>query len=199
MKLVVTGADRPLGALLCQGLAPHHQVKPAGAEVDLRSSEQVAALLLGAQTLVHTLPFDPPISSGPEAEGELLDLVARSTYVLCQAGLKRLVLISHLSLMEDYPSEYSVGPDWKPRPRAEARALAPYLAELTCREIARIGKIEAICLRLGALDHPEGTSSADALKAVEEALVQEKPGRGYHWSLRHVATAGRFATGKEKS
>jgi nucleoside-diphosphate-sugar epimerase len=202
MKLVVTGADRPLGALLCRGLAQGRELAPAGAGVDLRSPEQVAALLQGAQAIVHTLPFDPPMGSGPEAEGEVLDLVARSTYVLvqaaCQAGIGRMVLVSQLSLLEAYPAEYEVGPDWEPRPRAEGLALAPYLAELTCREICRLGRIEVICLRLGALDAPEGTSGADALKAVEEALAQERQEkRGYHWSVHHVASTGRFATQKE--
>lgn len=198
MKLVVTGADRPLGALLCRGLVQGREVVPAGAETDLRSPEQVTALLQGAQAIVHALPFDPPMGSGPEAEGEVLDLVARSTYVLVQAatqaGIGRMVLISQLSLLEAYPATYEVGPEWEPRPRPEGQALAPYVAELTCREICRLGRIEVRCLRLGALGAPEGTSAADALRAVEEALTQErKEKRAYHWSVHHVASAGRFA------
>ena len=200
MRLVVTGADRPLGALLCQGLAQGRQVVPAGAEVDLRSAEQVATLLKGAQAVVYTLPYDLPASV---AEGELLDLVARSTYVLtceaCRAGVRRILLISQLALMEDYPVDYLVTwPQvWAPRPRPEARSLAPYLAELTCREITRMGKIEVVCLRLGELDGPEGTSGADALKAVEEALAYERQEREYHWAVLHVASAGRFAPARE--
>lgn len=201
MKLVVTGADRPLGALLCRGLAQGRELAPAGASVDLRSPEQVAALLQGAQAIVHALPYDPPMGSGPEAEGEVLDLVARSTYVLvrgaCEAGIARMVLISQLSLMEAYPPEYEVGPEWEPRPRPEGLALAPYMAELTCREIARLGKLEVVCLRLGALDAPEGTSGADALKAVAAALAYEREEGHYHWAVHHVASAGRFTTAKE--
>lgn len=201
MKLVVTGADRPLGAFLCRSLAQGREVAPAGAGVDLRSPEQVAALLQGAQAIVHALPFDPPMGSGPEAEGELLDLVARSTYVLvrgaCEAGIRKMVLISQLSLLEAYPATYEVGPDWEPRPRPEGLALAPYMAELTCREIARLGKLQVICLRLGALDAPEGTSGADALEWVEKALDHEWVEREHHWLVCHVASAGRFAAHKE--
>lgn len=203
MKLVVTGADRPLGALLCRGLAQGREVVPAGAGVDLRAPEQVAVLLQGTQALVHALPYDPPMGEGPEAEGEVLDLVARSTYILiqaaCQVGIKRMILISQLSLLEAYPAEYAVGPEWEPRPRAEGLALAPYLAELTCREICRLGRIEVICLRLGALDAPEGTSAVDALRAVELALTQERQEKGYHWSVHHVVSAGRFAASEEGS
>lgn len=201
MKLVVTGADRPLGALLCRGLSRGHEVAPAGAGVDLRSPEEVTALLKGAQTVVHAQPYDAPLGAGIEAEGELLDLVARSTYVLvkgaCEAGIRRMVLISQLSLVEAYPAAYEVGPEWEPRPRPEGLALAPYMAELICREIARLGKIEVICLRLGGLDAPEGTSGVDALKAVEQALAYERKERDYHWMLHHAASAGRFATRKE--
>jgi nucleoside-diphosphate-sugar epimerase len=201
MKLVVTGAHRPLGALLCQGLAQAHETAPAGAEVDLRSPEQVAALLRGAQAVVHALPYDPPLGQGPEAEGELLDLVARSTYVLvqgaCEAGIRRLVLLSRLSLLEAHPAAYAVGPEWEPRPRAEGGTLAPYVAELVCREISRLGRIEVVCLRLGELDAAEGTSAAEALEAVAEALVHERKKREYHWMVRHVASAGRFAVRKE--
>jgi nucleoside-diphosphate-sugar epimerase len=199
MKLVVTGADRPLGALLCRGLAQGREVAPAGAGVDLRSPEQVALLLQGAQALVHALPYDPPMGEGSEAEGEVLDLVARGTYVLvrgaCEAGIRRLVLLSRLSLLETYPAQYEVNPAWEPRPRAEGLALAPYMAELVCREIARLGRIEVVCLRLGGLG--EETSEADALKAVEEALTHERKKREYHWMVHHVASAGRFAARKE--
>jgi nucleoside-diphosphate-sugar epimerase len=203
MKLVVTGADRPLGALLRKGLAQGRAVAPAGAEVDLRSPEAVDALLKGAQAVVHALPYDAPLGAGPEAEGELLDLVARSTYVLvqaaCRAGIGKMVLLSQLSLVEAHSAEYEVGPEWEPRPCPEGAALAPYMAELVCREISRLGKIEVVCLRLGPLDAPEGTSGADALKAVEQALAHQRKEREYHWSVHHVASAGRFAKSKEEN
>lgn len=201
MKVVVTGADRPLGSLLCQGLSQGHEVAPAGAGVDLRSPEAVAALLKGAQAIVHALPYQAPLGAGIEAEGELLDLVARSTYVLvraaAEAGIRRLVLISELSVLESYADTYEVSPEWEPRPAPTGVGFAPYMAELTCREIARLGKIEVVCLRFGALDGVEGTSGADALAAVQQALAHQWPERGYHWVIQHVASAGRFATRKE--
>ncbi len=201
MNVVVTGADRPLGALLCRGLAQGHEVAPAGAGVDLRSPEEVTALLKGAQAIVHTLSYDAPLGEGIEAEGELLDLVARSTYVLvksaCEAGIRRMVLISQLSLLEGHPDHFEVGTDWEPLPQPNGAGLAPYMAELTCREISRLGKIEVVCLRLGALDAPEGTSGTDALAAVSQALAYERKEREYHWMLHHVASAGRFAAIRE--
>ncbi len=216
MKIVVTSADSPLGALLCRGLGRTCEVLPVGLEeqpraavagyrrADLRAPEQVAPLLEGAQAIVHALPYEPPALP----EGELLDLAARSTYVLvkaaCQAGVRRVVLLSRLSLLEDYPRDYALDPNWAPRPRLEAGSLAPYMAELVCREIARTGRIEVVCLRLGSIEAPEGTSAGDAVKAVEEALDLEsdksdKPGRGHNWGIRHVASTGRFARRKERN
>ena len=207
MKIVVTGADRELGSLLCRRLTQCEAV-PVGASaesdlkgyrrVDLFSPDEVKSVLDGSDAVVHALPFDLGVgTTGPQGEGELLDLAARATYVLattaCQVGTKRLVLLSRMDLMEDYPEEYLVNPDWKPLPRAEAESLGPYMAELVCREIARTGKIEVACLRLGALDAEEGTSGPDAVDAVRDALEGVGETAGYNWNLRHVVSEGRFA------
>ena len=207
MKIVVTGADRGLGSLLCHRLT-RCEVVPVGASaesdlkgyrrVDLFAPDEVKSVLDGSDAVVHALPFDLGAgTTGPQREGELLDLAARATYVLattaCQVGIERLVLLSRMDLMEDYPEEFLVNPDWKPLPRAEAGSLAPYMAELVCREIARTGRIEVACLRLGALDAEEGTSGPDAVDAVRDALEGVGETAGYNWDLRHVVSGGRFA------
>lgn len=207
MKIVVTGADRALGSLLCHRLT-RYEVVPVGASaesdlkgyrrVDLFAPDAVKSVLDGSDAVVHALPFDLGVdTAGAPGEGELLDLAARGTYVLAttafQIGIERLVLLSRMDLMEDYPEEFLVNPDWKPLPRAEAGSLGPYMAELVCREIARTGKIEVACLRLGALDAEEGTSGPDAVDAVRDALEGVGETAGYNWDLRHVVSGGRFA------
>ncbi len=207
MKIVVTGADRAMGNLLCQRLSPY-DIVPIGAsaesnlegycQVDPVLAQEVKPVLEGSEAVVHTLPFDLSLDAGARlGEGELLDLAARSTYVLAtvayQVGMKRMVLISEIALMEDYPEEYLVNPDWQPLPRAEAGSLAPYMAELVCREIARTGKIEVACLRLGALEAADGTSAVDAVDAVSAALEGRDGTKGYNWYLHHVVSGGRFA------
>ena len=214
MKIVVTGADQPLGTLLSRRLGEGHEVVAIGAtvepnadpegpeylRVDLRLPEQVDTAIAGADAVVHAMPFDPPEKDGDRGEVELLDRVARGTYVLAMAaqksGVRRLILISQMGLLEDYPEEYVVRPDWQPLPRAEAGSLAPHMAELACREIARMGRLEAICLRFGALDEEEGTLAEDAVGAVEKALVVEALRGGYGWELHHVVSGGRFAAAR---
>ena len=73
--------------------------------------------------------------------------------------------------------------------RAEAGSLAPLMAELVGREIARTGQIEVRCLRLGELDAE--TTADDAVEAVRQALTAERG--GHDWLLAHVASSGRFA------
>ena len=211
MKILVTGADGPLGGLLCRSLVGRHEVAAAGAaaevsgeldgctyrSVDLRDPEKVGELVAGIERIVHALPFDPEMGTEPQAEQELLDCIARGTYVLVtaavQAQVARLVLISQMGLVEDYPEDFVVNEAWTPLPRAEAVSLAPLMAELTCREIARTGVIEAICLRFGALGAQDGTSEEDAVAAVADALEREQVGRGHSWRLRHVVSGARFA------
>ena len=67
----------------------------------------------------------------------------------CAVGIEKVVLLSCLDLVRDYPEEYLVDPQWNALPRAEAGSLAPLMAELVGREIARTGQIEVRCLRLG--------------------------------------------------
>lgn len=205
MKIIVTGADRPLGGLLCRSLDQSCEIVPVGQAaassedlegreyrcVDLCIAADVAAVVQGAGALVHALPFDPPAAgTDAQAGAELLGQIARGTYVVVmaalEAGMKRIVLISQMALLQDYPDDYLVSPDWRPLPRAEADSLAPYTAELVCREIARTGRIEVICLRFGALDAEGGTGAADAVEAVAAALQENNPDRGQNWSLRHV-------------
>ena len=161
MNITVIGADRPLGAALAAGLGPEFEVTAIG---------QTAA------------------------EGcRAVDMAARGAYVALTAavaaGSGRVVLISRLDLLRDYPERYAIDPQWNPIPRANAHELVPLLAELTGREIARKGEIEVCCLRLGAIGSE--TALDDALAALRTALTEART--GHHWWVKHVASRGRFA------
>ena len=199
MNVVVIGADRPWGALLATRLGAGFEVVAIGSEdvrdldgyrqVDLLERASVDPVLADVEAVVYAAASDPI----GDSEQVLLDTAARGTYVAltaaCAAGVEKVVLLSCLDLVRDYPEEYIVDPRWNAIPRAEAESLAPFMAELVGREIARTGQIEVRCLRLGVLD--EETMAEDAVAAVREVLIAER--EGHHWSLTHVASSGRFA------
>ena len=202
MRVTIVGADRPLGASLATGLRDDFEVAAIGAgqasdiegygQVDLLERDAMDSALAGVDAIVHTAAFDPET----EDEQALLDEAARGVYMALtaavEAGVGRMVLISRLDLVRDYPEEYVVNTQWNALPRAEAASLAPLMAEMVGREIARIGKIEVCCLRLGEIGTE--TTIDDALAAVREALVEERS--GHNWSLVHIASSGRFAAGR---
>ena len=199
MRAAIIGADRPWGALLAAELGAGFEVVALGAaetsdlasyrQVDLLQREALDPVLAGVEAIVHAAGGDP----AGDDEQTLLDNAARGTYVAltaaCAVGIEKVVLLSSLDLLRDYPEEYLVDPQWNALPRADARSLAPLMAELVAREIARTGQVEVRCLRLGELD--EETPATDAVAAVRQALIAER--EGHHWSLAHVASSGRFA------
>lgn len=205
MKVLITAADSPLGGLLCRKLAKGHEVEPVGfgadadvagyRVVDLLQQDTVEEQLRGVDVVVHALPYAAALGEGEQREQELLDIVARSTYVLvtaaCAAQVRRVVLISKLDLFRAYDEHFIVTTEWQPRPNANAESLAPYMAELVGREVARTGKIEVVALRFGELE--DETKGDEAAAAVEEALDSEQRG-SYHWTVKHIASSGRFAS-----
>jgi len=212
MCIAITGADRPMGATLCRKLASDREIIPVGSteapghdlgnageyrQADLRIPSATREAVRGADAIVHAQPHDPSCNDGPTGEQELLDLISRGTFVVvnaaCEARIGRIVLISQITLMQDYPEDYLVDAHWRAHPKADSYSLAPYLAELVCREVARIGKIEAHCLRMGTLDAADGTTTEDAAKAVEKALHGAGRVQGYGWQQDHVISGGRFA------
>ena len=207
MMLLIVGADRPLGRLLADRLARDHELRLVAAPcvetpesgcsvVDTRDPDSVAPLAAGIDAILHLGAYDPLPLGGPDSEQETLDFAGRGTYVLLReavrAGVERVVLVSRLSVMDGYPADHVIDEMWKPRPSASAEALAPHMAEIVCREYAREGPLRCVCLRFGELGAPEGTSEADAVRAVEASLALPFQDPGYRWHVCHVSSSARF-------
>lgn len=217
MRILITGADQPLGALAARALRAdpaEHEIVLTGAQAltpgglgdlryspaDLREPTQVTPLVEGIQAVLHLAPHAPVVTTGHASETEALDLAARGTFVLLQsalaAGVERLVLGSRLDLMAGYPDDYVVDETWKPQPDATAASLAPYLSELSVREFVRAESLLAVCLRLGDLGSGSAdTTPADAEAALLRALTTDFSGSKYRWWLYHICSTDRYPLG----
>lgn len=203
MNVLVTAADSDLGAMLCQQLASAHSVASIGRSeaastagyqcVDMLDLEAMTAVLEHTEVAVHALPYTAELADVGD-EQELLDWVSRTTYVLataaCAAGVRRVVLLGSLDVMRSYDERFIVTPEWQPRPQATAESLAPHMAELVGREVARTGKVEVVALRLGQVGIEV---SEDEVAAAVEGAMSNPLQAQYHWTVQHVASSGRFA------
>jgi nucleoside-diphosphate-sugar epimerase len=211
MTVLVTGADRSLGAGVADYLAPDRDLRRCGrtapddvdgttenySRADLTAPGTAADLVAGVDAALHLAPHDPAPPADDRAECDLLRRASLGTYRLCaaarEAGVDRVVLAGTLGVYDGYPEAYVVDERWKPRPAPEAASLAPYLAELSAREFPREGGIRGICLRMGPLgDAPDGTTWANALHAVECALEASFEPAGYRWHVFNVGNSTRF-------
>jgi nucleoside-diphosphate-sugar epimerase len=206
MRVLVTGGDGALAASVVPALASSFDLRLTGGAnspapgleallytaAELREPEEAQRVVAGADAVLHLEPF-----TSPNGEAEALVRASRGTFVLLHAALKagvgRVVLASRLNLLTAYPERCVVDENWRPRPRAEAASLAPYLAELTLREFVRAEAMLGVCLRLG---EPDGagprTSPEDAARAFTRALEMDPGARKHRWWLFHVDSSGRF-------
>lgn len=214
MRILITGADQPLGARAAAALRQRHELRLTGREsaapegldalpytpADLREPQQVAPLVDGVEAVAHLALHAPLPTSNPEAEKWALDWATQGTYVLLEAareaGISRVVMASRLDLMAAYPEDALVDETWKPRPEANAASLAPWLAELTLREYVRAAGMVGVCLRFGELGPGStGTTPEDAVVAIERALTMDVTGSPHRWWLYHIASGDRYPTG----
>jgi nucleoside-diphosphate-sugar epimerase len=196
MKIVVTGSGGRPGSLIARHLDKSHTVSGVDGTSDLRDPEVVRPILDGTEMLVHAGALTDLPEDLVNDDAGILDWSARGTYVLmdeaCNHGVRRVVLVSSLDLLDDYPDSYVIDETWRPRPRPEAASLAPLMAERTCREFSRQRSIESICLRIGEVDTLGGTPEELLLNAVQRAVEMEvEPGSYRSW-LFHVSDRERY-------
>ena len=79
-----------------------------------------------------------------------------------EAGIKRLIYASTLSIFNNYPDDVYITELWKPLPSPEIVEMTKYLGELTAREFAREHLVTVTGLRLGELVLEEAVQARNA-------------------------------------
>ena len=196
MRVSITSGASELSQQLAGSLSPKHEITLTDrrhvatshrfVRSELGHDEASDSLVRGIEAVVHlgaVGAVDPAASASDH-----LDVAMRCTYNLLWAaagtGVRRFVFLSSLRLLDGYDPTFAVTESWRPVPTTDVTVLCHHLGEYVCREFAREGRIQVVCLRLGEITPddavpPTNWSSAlyadDAVAAVELALQADLP------------------------
>ncbi len=211
MKILVTSAATRLSQALAASLAASHEVlhtdrtSLSGAgrnfvQSGLGHDPSTNDLVRGVGAIVHSGEPDSTASVSDQ-----LDVAMRCTYNLLWAAVEervpRFVFLSSLRLMAQHDGGLAVTERWRTVPSTDAIDFCYHLGEYTCREFAREGKIDVVCLRLGelAFDSDAPPASADELRiedasqAVGRAVTADLPpdstSSRQRWTVLHIQSA----------
>ncbi len=197
MTLLLTTARNRLARHLAHALATRHRVvltdtlpvrsRHRFVSCDLNHDAETRLLVEGMDAIIWSGWTDPS-----EDASSRLDRQTRCLYNLLwaawEAGVARVVQLSSLAVMDQYPADVRITERWLPWPAAEPPTLTYRLGEILCREFAREGKLQVVCLRLGAIlwspEHScaDGVTVQDAVEAVERSLTADLPA----YSVLHI-------------
>ena len=202
MNILITGASSQLAQAIATELKDDHSVRLMDSvpvdvaegcdftQGNILDPEDSWEVLRGIDTLIHTgePPTDLP-SDELKREQMLLDLATHGTHVLfsaaVEAGIKKFICASTLSIFNAYPDDVYITELWKPLPSPEIVEMTKYLGELTAREFAREHLVTVTGLRLGEL-------------VLEEAVQRETPSLAW-LDIRDAAGAFRCALNRDSS
>ncbi|MBN32866.1 MAG: hypothetical protein CL906_02955 [Dehalococcoidia bacterium] len=150
MKILITDTDTKITSVLKNGLNQH--------EIEVRDSldndyiSNFNCVIIQSQSNKCDTPED-------------LNLKTQKTYNILsscvESGIKKVVMISTLFLMQEYKESYTVTEKWKSTPSTELDILSSHLSEIIFKEFARTFSFQKILLRIG---FPLSSSEAEATK-----------------------------------
>lgn len=201
MNILITSAASPLARMLAAALKQEYQLRLtelAQVEVEgefvcspLEHDFSTNLLVRGMEAIIHVAEPLPGAT-----EEQRLDTLTRRTYNLLWAaaaeGVRRVVYLSSLELMNRYDETFIVTERWRPRLTAEPGPLSKYLGEFVCREFAREHRLAVVALRLGQVVQAEAVTNEpfnpmwvderDVVQAVTHALNANVG----QWSVFHI-------------
>ena len=148
MRLLLVGEDREREERLAKCLHAQGHVC-IGAEWMAACEDLDTLTQTDAFIYAPTIGSDDAVLTSARVDG-----VTRGTYRLItqalDAGVRRFVLLSSLSMFAAYSPDCWVDEGWRPRPQPNAQML-PWLAERSLRELVRGTDARATCIRLSSV------------------------------------------------
>ena len=160
MNVLINGSPTAIGRAVVDQLAGSgHNLRLTSMAPYDEQDVIVCALEHDESTDNLVAGIDAIVNVGYQDEVEMpvsfhLDYYTRRTYNLLwaasNAGVKRVVNLSTLRLMEEYEENLVVTEMWRSKPLAsDINLLCAHLVEIICKEYARDQKFEVVNLRLG--------------------------------------------------
>lgn len=202
MRILITSAASQIAQWLAAALKQEHQIRlTERTHLDLDDQFvrcpldhdfSTNLLVQGMEAIIHVAE---PLAQ--DTEEQQLDYLTRGSYNLLWAaaaeGVKRVIYLSTLELLNHYDPSFIITERWRPRPTTASWLLSKHLGESVCREFAREHKLKVIVLRLGQVVQAEAVAGAafnplwvdqrDVTQAVSQALAVDIE---RSWSVFHI-------------
>ena len=188
MNVLINGSPTAIGRAVVDQLADSgHKLRLTSMAPYDEQDVVVCSLEHDEATDELVAGIDAIINVGYQDEVEMpvsfhLDYYTRRTYNLfwaaANAGVKRVINLSTLRLMEEYEENLVVTEQWRSKPVAnDINLMCAHLVEIICKEYARDRKFEVVNLRLGS-PLIEGGPDAIGDGSGDAALCSQDLGRG---------------------
>jgi hypothetical protein len=148
MKILVTDTNTEITSILKDGLNDH--------EVEISSTLDSDNLPNFDCVIIQSMSDN---CDTPEDLNQKIQKTYNTLSSCVEAGVKKVVMISTLSLMQNYKESYTVTEKWKSTPSTQLDMLSSHLSEVIFKEFARTFSFQKILLRIG---FPLTNSEAEA-------------------------------------
>jgi len=157
MKVLITDTNTKITSILKDGLNDHEVEISAGLDSDNLSNFDCVII----QSLSENCDT-------PEDLNQKIQNTYNTLSSCVEVGVKKVIMISTLSLMKNYKESYTVTEKWKPTPSTQLDMLSSHLSEVIFKEFARTFSFQKILLRIGFPINNSETETPETKSALSE-------------------------------
>tara|TARA_B100001029_G_scaffold12664_1_gene8514 strand:+ start:3529 stop:4173 length:645 start_codon:yes stop_codon:yes gene_type:complete len=151
MKVLITDANTEISSILENGLSNYEIETSNNLNIDFLSNFD--CIIVQSVSKNYDTPED--INQKMQKTYNILSACVES-------GVKKIIMISTLSIMQEYKETYTVTERWKPTPSTQFDILSSHLSEFIFKEFGRTFSFQKILLRIG---FPLNNSDTDSNKS----------------------------------